>query len=916
MRWIKHTRLPPYNRCSSVVVSPLVKCVILSLVLIFVVNGFSYAQQQILKGTVKDTMQMALPSASVNVINEKGTIIKFSLTNTKGEFNLPLQREEFGLSSSLWLEVSYVGYKSQRKLISGEQGNYAFILIEDPQNLKELIIKKRRPIETLGDTLRYNVDQFAELEDRSIGDVLKRMPGIEVAEDGTIYFNGKKVSGLYIGGDDLMSGRYGLASKTIRKDMIVGVDVIRNHQPIKVLKNKVSSNSTAINLVLKDENSFKLSANGMIGLGYPKLYDGYLTPMLFNKWFKMLANLGLNNSGVDYRSDLKQLAASNFLPDIENIPPDLTLSLATIGTPDIPVPNYYFNTSRIIDINSLYNIKNGLQVKLNLQAFSDKNSLHYVSKVNNYLQNDTIHYEEIQSYTNNPTLFRVSMNVMINKDKYFFNNNTKVEIGNNDNTSTMNFNRYDFGQTVNGQINKFSNDINLMPLLKGKGIGELRWIINYNPNKQKLDIGKGYYSQLPGQQGYYDNVFQYLNLPTLYSHAYMGYKIPGRIFNQSYKTGFIIESQTLNSLLNLVTGTDTISYTGDDGNDLNWKKQDLYVSSDYEIRTGKLVSTIQLPITYRRIHCNQPRYNLNSQSIDFLFNPFLNIKYDFTPEQFVNGSYRYDNIYSDITGIYRGGILQNYRTYMANEANLQVRRRHSFELGYSFQKAVRMLFFNTAISFDKVEADAIVSTEILDNIQKIIYLPVKNTQRRFALKGGVSKYLFDIKTTAAIKSQWSNSKYVRIVNNQTVPFTARSLSLNAKLQKKIFQRISIIYEPTWISDITLSNIKGGGNKLTNHISRIDHYLSIGVSPIKQLNIETIGKQSSIHQSGNNAVKYFFMDTKATYSNKAKRIDLSLTLTNLFNVKHYTLYSSMSNQVIINQYDIRGRMAIVRLNYYF
>ena len=71
----------------------------------------------------------------------------------------------------------------------------------------------------------------------------------------------------------------------------------------------------------------------------------------------------------------------------------------------------------------------------------------------------------------------------------------------------------------------------------------------------------------------------------------------------------------------------------------------------------------------------------------------------------------------------------------------------------------------------------------------------------------------------------------------------------------------------------------------------------------------------MHKPGNNTVKYFFMDAKAIYSNKAKRIDLSLAVTNIFNVKRYILYSSMPDQIIMNQYDIRGRMAIARLTYY-
>src|SRR5699024_6873654 len=128
----------------------------------------------------------------------------------------------------------------------------------------------------------------AQPEDRSVGDVLRRMPGIDIGDDGTIYYNGKPIENLYIHGDDLMNGRYGLATKAIRKEDIKAIDVIRNHQPIKVLQNKIYTNKTAINLILKDENKLKLSTQLMTGGGLPQQYDAAVTPIVLNKNIKMI----------------------------------------------------------------------------------------------------------------------------------------------------------------------------------------------------------------------------------------------------------------------------------------------------------------------------------------------------------------------------------------------------------------------------------------------------------------------------------------------------------------------------------------------------------------------------------------------------------------------------------------------------
>ena len=110
-------------------------------------------------------------------------------------------------------------------------------------------VKTKPAIISKGDTLSYPVKAFSREEDLSIGDVLQRMPGITVDDDGKIYYNNKAIANLYTDGDNLMDGRYGLATKVITKDMIQSVDVIQHHQPIEALKGKISSDNVAINLV-------------------------------------------------------------------------------------------------------------------------------------------------------------------------------------------------------------------------------------------------------------------------------------------------------------------------------------------------------------------------------------------------------------------------------------------------------------------------------------------------------------------------------------------------------------------------------------------------------------------------------------------------------------------------------------------
>jgi hypothetical protein len=873
------------------------------------------AQQRTITGHVRDSANIALPSATVGLVNDKATILQFTFTDENGAFSLPLTSEEAALP--LWLEVSYVGYKSLRIAVTSGQSIYQLKLVQDTGILKKVIVHTKPSVEQMGDTIRYDVEKFSQKEDRSIGDVLKRMPGIDVTDDGTIYYNGKKISNLYIQGDDLMSGRYGSATRAIRKDMITSVDIIRNHQPIRVLKDKIHSDNTALNLVLKDPGSLKVSVNGMIGAGWPRLYDASATAILLNNRIKALNNIALNNSGVNYTDDIKQLGTSDLTSNIDNTPPKFALSQATIGPPDLPLPNYYFNHSGVINLNNLYKTRKDIQFKVNLQAFRDRNSLDYFSRTDNYLPNDTITYKEGQSLTNRPSILNTSLNVMMNKDRYFFNDNLSFELASEDNTSFMDFNDYTFNQGVNKKIRRFSNDIDWIPSLPGKGIGELRWLISYNGNRQSLDIGKGYHFQIRDQQDDYDDVIQSLRIPTLFSNQYLGYKIPGSTVAQEYTAGFLVESEELDSHLGLVKNGVEIPYSGDAGNHLHWHRGSIYFSSEYQVRFKRLKSTILLPVSYQSIHYSQQEYSLDSKHRNLLFNPSVKITYDFDPEHFLDISYIFNNDFSDISGVFRGGILQNYRTFTANDADLQEKANHSFTATYNFQKAINMLFINTGISYDKTIADAVLSTEFMDNIQKTIFLPYRNMQSRLSLKAGFSKYLFKLKTTVSLKSRWSRYRYTEIVNDKAQPFYSDALLFSAKIMKKILPMATLVYEPGGIWNVTRSGeADGGAGSPAHHAFRLDQRLSLGIAPVKSMNVELAARHSSNKESNSKSIQYFFMDAKATYSNTRKWMDLSFSVTNLFNVTTYTLYSLTPYQLITDQYHIRGRMGILRLNYYF
>ena len=194
-------------------------------------SALCFAQSNI-HGVVKDSTGKAVPFATINLKNKMGNaIVAYTTTDSKGTYNLAIPSGK--KPDSLLVEVRCIGYKSQAKAINGT-APVDFVLKASVNELQAVVIKSNRPfLRTSGDTLSYKVSDFSNPQDRVIGDVIKKLPGISVAADGTISYNGKTISNLYIGGDNLLDDKYNIATNTIPQGVVDQVQVIQNRSADK-----------------------------------------------------------------------------------------------------------------------------------------------------------------------------------------------------------------------------------------------------------------------------------------------------------------------------------------------------------------------------------------------------------------------------------------------------------------------------------------------------------------------------------------------------------------------------------------------------------------------------------------------------------------------------------------------------------
>ncbi|PAU93008.1 hypothetical protein CK503_13880 [Aliifodinibius salipaludis] len=274
----------------------------------FILSGAEICQAQIfVQGTITDSLGHPIPNVNIYATGLDSTSIKaFDYSNGKGEFSLELNLRKIYL-----LHISSIGYGKQIiDIPAHSKADTLFkniLLKEKTQPLKELVVEEKRPsIIAKEDTTIFIAESFMRGNEESVEDILRLLPGITITPQGQIKANGKTVTKVLIGGDDLFGFNYQLLTKNFTAKAIETVSIYEEYQENAVLKNISESDETVLNLALKEE--FKIdffgTATGYYDLDQNYQADGNLVSITKNfkgYLFESANNIGDNPVGNIYR---------------------------------------------------------------------------------------------------------------------------------------------------------------------------------------------------------------------------------------------------------------------------------------------------------------------------------------------------------------------------------------------------------------------------------------------------------------------------------------------------------------------------------------------------------------------------------------------------------------------------------------
>ncbi len=192
---------------------------------LFVLVGFSQTTG-ILKGRLIDTIgKQSLKDASITILDAKDSTLEvFGLSVENGAFEI----KNISLGNYL-VQISFQGYQpvSKKLVLSKENTVVDFGLIYmkiQAKNLDEVVVTQS-PIVIKKDTIEYNAGSFKTKPNAVVEDLLKKLPGVEVAKDGSIKAQGETVSRVLVDGKRFFGDDPKMATKNLPPDMVDKVQI-------------------------------------------------------------------------------------------------------------------------------------------------------------------------------------------------------------------------------------------------------------------------------------------------------------------------------------------------------------------------------------------------------------------------------------------------------------------------------------------------------------------------------------------------------------------------------------------------------------------------------------------------------------------------------------------------------------------
>ena len=650
---------------------------------------------------MRDSLNKPLNTASLVAINQDTKALDaYTITEEDGVFSLKLQPQK-----KYKIQVSALGLQTINDLLETQEGDIKKEYVLRSEILLDEVVVKM-PVVVRGDTLIYDADSFKNGSERKLEDIIDKLPGVEINDNGQIEVEGKVVNKLMVNGKDFFEGDTKIATKNIPSSTVDKIQVLRNYGDVGQLRNvRNNQDNVAINIKLKSGKERFWFGNVTFGGGNAPEETLYLLqPKLFYYSPKYTINFigDINNTGevALTRRDIRGFTGGFRAPSSQSG------TNINLGDNSLNFLTNQRNALRIENKLATTNFSYSPNKKIDFTGFLVLNSSVIDAKENSFIQYTNAGIQ-IPDETTEQTSNELSNQVLLKFNTSYkpdLNNQIDYDLflrGANDSQSQNVFSSVIGNTTQTEEVTPFSINQNLnyyytldednvfafeaqhliknedpfynailmndsdglnpfIPTATALGLDQSMGEFNLGQNR------KIFSNQLDAKLDYYHIINQKSNL-NLTLGSILSYQAFDSSIFQFLSDGSSIDPTPIINESSVI-------------NDVTYNFRDVYLGAHYRLKSGIFTFTPGFSI--------HAYGNKNEQNNTLIEENFIRLLPDFETRiqlkksESITFNYRMQNQFTDVTRLAQGLVLNNYNSIQFGTPDLQNALSHNLSLLY------------------------------------------------------------------------------------------------------------------------------------------------------------------------------------------------------------------------------------------
>jgi hypothetical protein len=218
-------------------------------------RGLGQERPGAIQGKIQDSvLDRGCAFVVVAILDQDSLLVRF--TRTKRDGSWAIRGIPAGSYLLLTSHPAYDAYLARVVIKRDSMTDLGTLYLQPKSDTltAAIVTPKNPPMHIRGDTLEYNTANVKMKVNATVEELLKRLPGVTVNEDGTISINGVRVERLLVDGEDFFGGDPKIATQNLNADMIAKIQFIdKKSSQAEFTGVDDGQRTKTVNLVLKED---------------------------------------------------------------------------------------------------------------------------------------------------------------------------------------------------------------------------------------------------------------------------------------------------------------------------------------------------------------------------------------------------------------------------------------------------------------------------------------------------------------------------------------------------------------------------------------------------------------------------------------------------------------------------------------